>query len=278
MIQNTFVHLPNIGLMRERALWNQGITSWDDFLKATSCGNLSNRCFQAAVPVVQQSLIAMAAGNVSFFTRSLPSSQMWRLYPEFSSRVLYLDIETTGMSLHHHDVTIIGAFANGKPSLFVDGVNLHEFPEFVSQYPIIVTFNGATFDLPFLRNRFPQATLNQAQIDLRFLFSSLGYGGGLKSIERVMGIRRDPRIQDIDGFEAVRLWQRYCLGEKEALKRLATYNLTDVVNLVTLAKTAVGLKMQQTVLIGQTDTSDEIAIQKHVDHDSIERWCDNWCA
>ena len=96
--------------------------------------------------------------------------------------------------------------------------------------------------MPFLRAHFPHARLDQAHIDLRFVLASLGYRGGLKVVESRLGLRRDPAIQGVDGFEAVRLWHRYRRGDRNALEKLILYNLTDVANLVELAETAVRLK------------------------------------
>lgn len=47
-------------------------------------------------------------------------------------------------------------------------------------------------------------------------------------------MKRPKRLADIDGFEAVRLWRKYCRGDKAALKLLIDYNREDVVNLKTM--------------------------------------------
>ena len=184
----------------------------------------------------------MAGGDARFFEALLPRQETWRLYPEFADRALFLDIETTGLSAHCDQVTMIGALGGGKLALFVSGINLERFPTYVGQFPLLVTFNGSQFDVPFLRVHFPQARLDQAHIDLRFVFHSLGYRGGLKAVERSLGLKRDPTIQGVDGFEAVRLWYRYQRGDRTALRKLALYNLTDVTNLVELVEIAVQRK------------------------------------
>jgi uncharacterized protein YprB with RNaseH-like and TPR domain len=98
--------------------------------------------------------------------------------------------------------------------------------------------------VPFLRARFPKARLDQARIDLRFALASLGYRGGLKVVEQSMGLRRDPAIQGVDGFEAIRLWHCYWRGDRQALRKLILYNLTDVVNMVGLVETTVSASQQ----------------------------------
>ena len=84
------------------------------------------------------------------------------------------------------------------------------------------------------------------------MLASLGYRGGLKAVERRLGLRRDPTIQDVDGFEAVYLWHRYRRGDRSALMKLALYNLTDVVNMVELVEIAVRHKIRLTAYPGDS--------------------------
>jgi len=250
MLRNTFLHLPGIGSQREHVLWERGILDWGCFLAAAKDGRLREGICQSAVPLVRRSLDAVARGDARFFDALLPRRETWRLYPEFADRALFLDIETTGLSAHDDQVTMIGALGGGKLALFVNGSNLDRFPAYTAQFPLLVTFNGSQFDVPFLRAHFPQARLDQAHIDLRFVLASLGYRGGLKAVERNLGLRRDPTIQGVDGFEAVQLWHRYRRGDRAALMKLALYNLTDVVNLTELVKIAVRLHCQRLALPG----------------------------
>ncbi len=256
MLRNTFLHLPGIGPVRERALWQRRILDWDGFLAAVEGGRLRDGIYKAAAPVVHQSVAAAAGGDARFFDGLLPRSETWRLYPEFMDRALFLDIETTGLSAQFDQVTMIGTLGDGKPALFVNGVNLDQFPAYVAQFPLLVTFNGSQFDVPFLRAHFPDARLDQAHIDLRFVLGSLGYRGGLKAVERTLGLARDPAIQGVDGFEAVRLWHRYRRGDRAALTKLAHYNLTDLVNMVELVEIAARLKCQRMTLLGELVVDD----------------------
>lgn len=52
----------------------------------------------------------------------------------------------------------------------------------------MITFNGGPFDLPFIRRQFPGIKLPPAHIDLRFFLRQLGLRGGLKAIERRLGL------------------------------------------------------------------------------------------
>jgi uncharacterized protein YprB with RNaseH-like and TPR domain len=54
--------------------------------------------------------------------------------------------------------------------------------------------------------------------------------GGLKSVERQLGIER--RLKGIDGLGAIRLWWKYRNDDdRDALNTLLTYNSEDLINL-----------------------------------------------
>jgi len=57
-------------------------------------------------------------------------------------------------------------------------------------------------------------------LDLRYMLKEFGFSGGLKKIERELGVVRDEEVANVDGFEAVRLWRRYERGDEEALRLL----------------------------------------------------------
>ena len=128
MLRNTFVHLPGVGPVRERTLWTQGILDWDCFLAAAEERRLPRKLRESAAPVVRQSVEAAAGGDVRFFGGRLPARETWRLYPEFAGQVLFLDIETTGLSPYYDQVTTIGALGGGKLALFINGGQLGPVP------------------------------------------------------------------------------------------------------------------------------------------------------
>jgi predicted nuclease with RNAse H fold len=115
--------------------------------------------------------------------------------------------------------------------VFIDGQNLQELPDHLKKYSVVVTFNGAGFDLRFLKLAFKDLALPPVHIDLRWVTRRLGYRGGLKSIEREFGICRDESVEDLDGHDATVLWSRHLRGDRSALRQLITYNSEDVVHL-----------------------------------------------
>jgi uncharacterized protein len=255
-LTSTFIHLPGISLRRERELWSKGILDWHQFQEAVSVGKLSQQAYRNAVIVVRASLRAVEQRDVTFFTALLPECEMWRLFPHFVDDTLFLDIETTGFTAANNDVTVIATLTNRRLALFVNGVNLADFPCHVAQYPLLVTFNGSQFDLPFLRTHFPAARWDRSHIDIRSLLASLGYKGGLKVVEGTLGIRRDPSIQDVTGLDAARLWYQYRLGDDAALQLLALYNLTDAAHLAQLLTFAIMEKIRELEFPGQVITCD----------------------
>ena len=72
---------------------------------------------------------------------------------------------------------------------------------------------------------------------LRFVLRRLGLSGGLKVIERRMGLAREEGVDGLNGLDAVRLWAEYRSGDRSALDRLIRYNTADIVNLEPLMET-----------------------------------------
>jgi len=143
----------------------------------------------------------------------------------------FLDIETTGLNRYKRDITVIGLYDGDKSKFFVNGKNLEDFREEIKKYKMIVSFNGKMFDIPFIQAKFPDIDFNKFHIDLRFAMKKLGYTGGLKRIEKEIGISREEDVTGIDGFEAVRLWYKYKKGDNNALDLLLKYNKEDIENL-----------------------------------------------
>jgi len=183
--------------------------------------------------------------NPRYFSELLPANQHWRFFPEFRDSVAYLDIETTGLGSWNNAITTIALYDGNSIRHYVNGQNLDDFVNDVKKYKILVTYNGKTFDVPFIESYFG-ISLNHAHIDLRYILSSLGYKGGLKYCEFQLGMDRGG-LSDIDGYFAVLLWKDYQKsGNQEALETLLAYNIQDVLNLEALMVTAYNLKMKET--------------------------------
>jgi hypothetical protein len=194
---------------------------------------------------LEESITQLAGGNPLHFQRSLPYDQQWRLFADFRHRAVYLDIETTGLGGPWDHITTIALYDGRGISCYVHDDNLLQFREDILRYGLVVTYNGKTFDLPFIR-RSLHAPMDHAHIDLRYLLKSLGYRGGLKGCERQLGIHRD-ELDGVDGLFAVHLWREYQrTGDRRALETLLAYNVLDVVNLESLMVMAYNARLDGT--------------------------------
>jgi uncharacterized protein len=148
---------------------------------------------------------------------------------------LYLDIETTGLSKYDSGVTVVGALKSKEFVQLVNGKNLEKYAmqELFDGVNEVVSFNGSRFDIPFLEHHFPGCIQYKSHKDLMICGWKQGYYGGLKSVEKELGIARKV---DCNGLEAVRLWKKHLSGCKESLKKLLHYNQEDVLNLKVLEK------------------------------------------
>ena len=94
------------------------------------------------------------------------------------------EVETTGLSLDA-EITTAVLYDGRTIRYYVNGRNLDDFLRDLALYQIVVTYNGASFDVPVIQ-RFFNVRLNQGHIDLRFPLRSLNLAGGLKTCERVL--------------------------------------------------------------------------------------------
>jgi len=228
MLEHTFIHIPGVGPKTEQRIWHQGIHTWQAFL------DYDHTIFSPARDaLIGMELTASLAHreDISFFSQRLPPAEMWRLFHAFQDRAVYLDIETNGGYQGINEITVIGMYDKTGVQTFVSGINLDDFETAIAGYDLVITFNGASFDLPIIRGWLPGISLPPAHIDLRFLLKKLGYAGGLKKIEKDLGICREADIEGMDGYEAIRLWQAYQWGDDAALDTLIRYNRADIVNL-----------------------------------------------
>lgn len=231
MIKNTFIIIPGIGEKTEEYLWEKGILTWDDLKGRSNVVSLSGTRKRIIKDYLNRAEKALSVKQGSFFAKFLPQAEYWRLYKEFYNKTLFLDIETTGLSLYYDVVTIIGTFDGRQIKIFMKDNNLNEIVEYLQNYEIIVTFNGKLFDIPFIKKEFPDAKIPPIHIDLRFLLKNLGLSGPLKVIEKKLNIPRAKLVQEISSRDAAVLWSRFVRGYDEDLEKLLLYNVYDVINL-----------------------------------------------
>jgi uncharacterized protein YprB with RNaseH-like and TPR domain len=176
--------------------------------------------------------------QVRRLARGLKTTEHWRLLGTFGGEAAYLDIETGDDVWGREGISAIGVLDRDGPRLFLAGRDLDEFPRRARAWPLLVTFNGRSFDVPILRRAFPRWAPPPAHVDLRHALARLGHEGGLKRIENELAelnLARPDHLRGIDGWAACGLFRRGRDGDQRALRLFAEYNLYDVVNLRTLA-------------------------------------------
>jgi hypothetical protein len=244
MLKHTFQHIHGIGEKTEKRIWREGITSWETFLDEHQRTTLPQWQRDLACWELEASLRALERRDASYFNMKLTPSLHWRLYSEFGQRIAYLDIETTGGMNGESTITVIGLYDGVAPRVYVQGQNLARFVADIEEFTLLVTYNGKQFDLPVIRQELG-APLEQAHIDLRYPLATLGYKGGLKKIERTVGLEREGPLALLDGWCAVWLWQYHQRGVPGALETLLRYNLEDVIHLPALLALVYNSRIQQ---------------------------------
>ncbi len=235
MLSQSFVLLPNVKHRTESKIWSQKIHSWDDFLAVQKVTGLSNARKETFDWKLQEAKQRLRDEDAVFFSQKIPFSDQWRLYNEFKDEAVYLDIETNG---YYSGITVIGMSDGVDAKTFVRGFNLDRslILKELEKYKMIVTFNGASFDLPVIERYF-NIKPNIPHVDLRFVCQKVGYTGGLKSIEKQLGIKRRAEVEGISGEDAVYLWEMWkSTGDRDYLNKLVMYNEEDILNLRPLAE------------------------------------------
>ncbi|QLD86042.1 ribonuclease H-like domain-containing protein [Natronomonas halophila] len=228
-LENSYIPVDGVGEATERKLWEAGARTWDAF-EPSLCGPTTADRIESFIETARPRL---ESGDSAFFDRQLPSSERWRLYEDFRDEACFFDIETTGLNHTHDDVTCVTFHQGGDTETLVRGDDLT--PENVRELldaPLLVTFNGARFDVPFLEESF-DLSIDAPHLDLMYPCKQADLTGGLKTIETEVGIERDR--PDLSGEDAVRLWREHERGVDGSLETLVSYNREDTVNMKTVA-------------------------------------------
>ncbi|MFQ5621007.1 MAG: ribonuclease H-like domain-containing protein [Candidatus Nanoarchaeia archaeon] len=245
MINKSFCFLDGLGLKSEQNIWKQGIHDWKTFIETKSINGMAQNRKAIHNLTLKKAERNLLVNNIEFFKTIFPTQEHWRLYDRFQDEALYLDIETSG---YNHDITVIGMYDGNKTMTMVKGQNLDKglLLDTLQKYKLLLTFNGSSFDLPAIQRYF-NININMPHIDLRHVCSKIGLNGGLKNIEKEIGIQRHEDIDGISGGDAALLWRKYkATGNRRFMELLVQYNEEDIINLEPLAKQAISQLWNQT--------------------------------
>ena len=231
-IENSFIPVEGVGETTERRLWERGVTTWAEFDSGVDVAGVGSTTADRIESFIAEALARLDDGDSAYFDRAFPSGERWRLYENFREETCFFDIGETTTLVAGDDLT-----ARRLREQFADA-------------SLLATFNGARFDVPFLETSF-DVEIDTPHLDLMYPAKRTGLSGGLKPIEKQLGIERDR--PDISGRDAVRLWREYERGDEAALETLVSYNREDTVNLRTLAD-AVCDRLDDEVFVAAPDS------------------------
>lgn len=237
VIESTFVLLKGIGDKTERRWWEAGLLDWSAFLRQATIQGLSPTRKRWYDLELERATVALTARDNHHFAECLRPRDHWRMLPLFRERAVFLDIETTGGEPEVGSVTVVGLYTGDTCVQLIEGIDLttSRLNEVLADAPLVVTFFGSVFDIPFLKRVFPDLRTPSLHIDLCFAARRLGMTGGLKRVESRLGLSRAADLVGLDGWDAVHLWQAWQQGHPPALDRLLRYNKADTVHLAPLA-------------------------------------------
>jgi hypothetical protein len=123
---------------------------------------------------------------------------------------------------------------DGEPLTLLPFADLSDY---LGPEDLLLTFGGKRFDKAMLYRVLDAEAHPRDHFDLLDLCRRLRLRGGLKAVERSLGIERDARIASLQGRQAMALWARFESGGDQgiwALADLIAYNRADAVNLFAL--------------------------------------------
>jgi uncharacterized protein len=238
MIRSTFQILEKIGPGTEKSIWEQGIRTWDDFLLAKKINSISDHKKYYFDRKIEEARKQLYTFNSAYFTQKIPSTSQWRLYEFFKEDCVFIDIEASGVN-DPGFITVIGLYDGIRTKTMVKGINLDfsKLKKELEKYKMIVSFNGLSYDIPLLEKSYPGLFPNIPHFDLKHACQRLGMKGGLKQVEKQLGIERRNRIVErMYGGDPITLWRMYrATGDEHYLELLVEYNEEDIINLKPIA-------------------------------------------
>ncbi|HEY8240366.1 MAG TPA: ribonuclease H-like domain-containing protein, partial [Kiritimatiellia bacterium] len=207
-----------------------GLREWQQLLAQPDRVPVGARKRELIIESIFRAEQELADDNIGYFIENFAPTDQWRILAHYFDRASYFDIEISGPT--YPVVTAIACYHRGELHSFLRGENLDDFLALLEDVELLVSFNGASFDVPMILNAFHIPSLPCPHLDLRWVCYHGNIRGGLKSIEQRLGIIRPPDLQGVDGEEAIWLWQSWrSTGNLAAREKLRRYCGADAISL-----------------------------------------------
>ena len=83
VIRNTFVLLPSVGAKKEKAIWESGVRTWDDFISSERVSTMKPESKERSDALLMQACELLDDGECGALADMTPKSEHWRLFGDF---------------------------------------------------------------------------------------------------------------------------------------------------------------------------------------------------
>lgn len=223
---SSFLQIKGISRKKEAELWASGIDSLE---KLRVSREEQQSFFEDTEDEITRNIKALSNEDPAFFLNCLESKDYYRVAYSFPKQVMFLDIETTGLSTQYHYITMVGWMINGKYAYWLQGTSPEQLLRAVDSAKLLITYNGIIFDCKFLDHAFDtQLFSSKPNLDLMHLCRRFQLTGGQKQIEECIGFSRPSEVKTTNGKEAIAQWYEFLFDNNDSLRDLILYNYYDV--------------------------------------------------
>ena len=229
----SLIQVSDISAKKEEQYWKNGTISLENLIEYPD----NQISFLPSDLENEIAYIVNDAGHsinkiAAVFEQKSGKRDFYRIAYSIPEDVLFLDIETTGLSPIYHYITMIGWMMNGKYGCWIAGTDQTEIQKVCQKAKMIVTFNGTRFDAKFLNRSLPNLKIGEKpNLDLMHLCKRFGHIHGQKNIEKELKFKRPDNIGECNGKEAIALWYKFIFGDDSALDSLIKYNFYDILGM-----------------------------------------------